>query len=57
MEAIQRLAVVAGTYWRHEGSSADIDRQIAVVQARMLLLRELERAADERRASDETEGR
>jgi hypothetical protein len=53
MDAIRELAVTAGTYWRHEGSLGDVDRQIAYVQARVLLLREAERAADERRAADD----
>lgn len=53
MEAIRELAVTAGNCWRHDGSIGDIDRQIAIVQERVLLLREVERAADERRANDE----
>lgn len=52
MEAIRELAVTAGTYWRHEGTIAAIDRQIADIQEHVLLLREAERAADERRTSD-----
>jgi hypothetical protein len=52
MDTIRELAVTAGNYWRHEGSIGDIDRQIAAVQRRVVLLREAEDAADERRADD-----
>jgi SHS2 domain-containing protein len=56
MEAVQRLAVEVGRYWRVEGSLGDVDRQIAVIQERVALLREAERAADERRASERDDG-
>jgi hypothetical protein len=52
LEAIRHLAVKAGDYWRHDGPISDIDRQIAEVQERVQLLRRIEGAADERRASD-----
>ncbi len=53
LEDIRRLAVAAGVYWRHEGPISDIDRQIAAVQDRLELMREIERIADEPRAEEE----
>lgn len=52
MGAIQDLRFAAGAYWRHEESIGEIDRHITTVNNHIALLREVEAAADERRASD-----
>jgi hypothetical protein len=56
LEEVRCLAVAAGVYWRHEGPISDIDRQIAMVQERVELMREIERVADEHRAEEEEPG-
>ena len=53
MNAIQQLAVAAGTYWRHERPIGDIDRQITLVQEHVALLRHVEHAADRHHTNDQ----